>query len=158
MRILPLVTTIFAITSLLVGCGITGSEPLPVEKPETVVNRFYEHLSEAGIRGGNISIKEAYKLVSPLAGLHQQRFAGIVKKYPPGFLAKVVKSTVDVDERIAMVTIEYRMASMFGNGYMVSTDIPLVVDEENKTWKIDFTGEFDSQDQASIRKNMKKAM
>ncbi len=159
MRIIPLATILFAFANLLVGCGEkTAAPPLPQEKPETVVKQFYEHLSEAGIRGGNVSIQEAYKLVSQHSQMHRQRFAGIIKQYPSGFMANIVKSSIDEEKRLAVVTIEYRMASMFGKGYLVNTDIPLVVDDKTNTWKIDFTGEFDDQDEASIRKAMKKAM
>ncbi len=154
-----LATLVFSTMILLGGCGEGPQEshkPLPTEKPEAVVSKFYEYISEAGIRGGTIPIKEAYKMVSPATRMSQQRFVGIVKKYPPGFKAEIVDSRIKEKERQAVVTIEYRMASMFGKGYKVSTRLPLVVDEEKGVWLIDFTGESDDQDAAAMKKNTAK--
>ena len=138
---------------LIAGCGEFGdNRPLPAEKPEAVVKRFYELVSEAGIRGGTIPIKEAYKMISPQSQMHRSRFIGIIKKYPTGFKVDVVGSKVSKKERRAVVTVEYKMASSFGSGYTVNTDLYLLVDEESDAWKIDFTGESDDQDIASLKK------
>lgn len=148
---------IFAIIFLsivLVGCeGVVGNKvALPTETPEAVVTQFYEFISEAGIRGGTIPIKEAYKMVSSKSQMHEQRFVGIIRKYPPGFKVDVVGSQILKEENQAVVTVEYKMASAFGSGYIVNTDVHLVVDKDSNTWKIDFTGESDDQDVASLKK------
>ena len=134
---------------LLAACG-ESSQPLPEEKAETVVEKFYEYISEAKIRGGNLLIREAYKLTSAKKSrLSQPKFVEIVNKYPTGFKVKVVDGKIT--DRHADVTIEYMMASMFGKAYAVRTVIPLNVDEESNTWKIDFTGETDGQNLATMQ-------
>ena len=151
----PFIVFSLLLTSLLVaGCGqpSEAAKPLPSVPPEAVAVQFYEHISEAGIRGGTIPIKEAYKMVSPGTGMSQQRFIGVVKQYPAGFKVSVVKTSVLEKERRAVVTVEYRMASMFGEGYLVSTDLRLVVDEENLAWMVNFTGETDDQDVTALKK------
>jgi hypothetical protein len=40
----------------------TQEKPLPEETAVLVVEKFYEYISEAKIRGGNLLINEAYKL------------------------------------------------------------------------------------------------
>jgi hypothetical protein len=40
---------------------------------------------------------------------------------------------------------------MFGNSYTVSNVIALNVDDATNTWKVDFTGETDSQDLAAVK-------
>lgn len=135
---------------VLAGCG-ESDKPLPEVKAEDVVKKFYEYISEAKIRGGHLLIREAYKLTSSKESrLSQARFIEIINKYPSGFMADVLGAAVK--GRHADVTIEYKVASMFGAAHTVRTDIPLNIDEETNTWRIDFTGETDGQDLATLRK------
>lgn len=154
MRAVTAFLAIVFFSALIAGCG--GSDgnrtALPMEKPEAVVEQFYEFVSEAGIRGGTMPIKEAYKMLSSQSQMHQQRFVGIIKKYPPGFKVDVMGATINSDKGQAVVGIAYKMASAFGAGYTVNTDTHLVVDKDSNTWKIDFTGESDDQDVASLKK------
>ncbi|MEO5330983.1 MAG: hypothetical protein H7839_03100 [Magnetococcus sp. YQC-5] len=158
MKILILVV-FFVSMSTLAGCGNSqASKPLPATDPKAVVTKFFEYVSEAGIRGGTLPLKEAYKLISPASNMNEQRFTGIVNKYPPGFKIEVVNTTIQEKQRVAVVTIAYQMASMFDTkGYQVKTDIPMVVDEEHQTWKIDFTGESDEQDPSALKQLATKA-
>lgn len=141
------------------GCGNSqSSKPLPTEDPKAVVTKFYDYIAEASIRGGTLPLKEAFKLLDAKSNMNEQRFTGITKKYPPGFKIEIVNTTILEKERQAVVTIAYRMASMFDTkGYLVKTDIPLLVDEVSQSWKIDFTGESDDQDPAVMKQSAAKA-
>ncbi len=128
-------------------------KPLPEETAVSVVEKFYEYVSEAKIRGGSLLISEAYKLTSGAQSRTDQAlFLGIVNRYPPGFKVEIVES--GVQGRHAIVTIEYQMPSSFGDIYTVRTDVYLGVDEETNTWKLDFRGDTDDQDRETIIKAM----
>ena len=143
------IALISAVGGFAAGCG--EDRPLPEEKAEAVVKKFYEYISEAKIMGGNLLIREAYKLISSKqSNLGQPKFIEIIDKYPSGFKVEIVGSVVK--GRHADVTIEYKVPSAFGDMMAVRTGIPLNVDEETNTWKIDFTGETDGQDVAAIKK------
>lgn len=132
----------------LAGCVPTVEGP-PAEGADVVVQKFYEHISNAKITGGTSPLREAYKLISSSKSrLRQERFMEIAGKYPPGFKVDVVNT--ETRDTQAVVTITYQMQSMFGE-YTVKTDIPLSVDEATNTWKIDFTGELDGQDKAALQ-------
>jgi hypothetical protein len=128
-------------------------KPLPEETAVAVVEKFYEYISEAKIRGGSLLINEAYKLTSGAQSrTGRAEFLGIVNRYPPGFKAEIVES--GIQERQAVVTIEFRMPSSFGDSYNVRTRVFLNVDEETNRWKLDFRGDTDDQDRESIAKAM----
>jgi|TARA_B100000315_G_scaffold225628_1_gene232025 hypothetical protein len=135
------------------GCGEDAD--LPTEKDAVkVVETYFEHISEAKLRGGTLNIHEAFKLIdAERSRLSEARFAQTIEKYPPGFRAEVIASKVD--GRNAEVTVEYKVGSMFGKPYAVRTVVPLAVDEVSQTWKIDFTGETDDQDPAAAKRIMK---
>jgi hypothetical protein len=139
--------------TILSGCEDSqASKPLPTVEPQVQVLKFYEYISEAGIRGGSLPLKEAYKMISASSNMSEQRFTGIAKNYPSGFKIDIVKVTTQEKKRQSVVAISYKMASQFDeSGYVVKTDIPMVVDEESLTWKIDFTGESDNQDPAELK-------
>ena len=137
------------------GCSSEsmGTGSLPSEGPDVAVERFYEYISEARLRGGDgaISLREAYKLISTdKSRVSEAKFMEIIKRYPSGFKADVIKT--EIDGTHAVVTIAYKKPSMFGSEYAIHTPVPLDVDEATNTWKIDFTGESDDQDIASLRK------
>lgn len=133
---------------MTVACGDTN-KPLPEESAEAVVEKFYEFISEAKIRGGQLLIREAYKLTSGGSSRFEQaKFVEVVNKYPSGFKVVIINS--NIQDRHADVTIEYEMSSSFGDSYTLSTVVPLVIDEETNTWKIDFRGDSDDQDMESI--------
>ena len=132
------------------GWGNTD-KPLPEQSPEVVVEKFYEYVSEAKIRGGSLLIREAFKLTSGDQSRYgQAKFLEVINNYPAGFKATIVKS--DIQGWRAEVVIEYEMASLFGGAYKVNAVVPLIVDEETNTWKIDFRGDTDDQDLDKIRK------
>lgn len=134
--------------------GYERNPPLPDERVEAVVEKFYEQISQARLRGGTLLLREAYKLVdSKRSRVSEARFVDVVQKYPPGFTVTVVKA--EVVEQHADVTIEYRVASMFGEGFKVRNVIALNVDEATNTWKVDFTGETDSQDLDAVKASAK---
>ncbi len=132
------------------GCDF-GDKPLPEQGPDTVVEKFYEYISESRIRGGTLLIREAFKLTNGEQSHYgQAKFLEVINRYPSGFKAAITKT--DILERRAEVTIEYMMASSFGGTYKVSSVILLNVDEETNTWKIDFRGDTDDQDKDKIAK------
>lgn len=142
-----------AVAILILGIFIAGCVPSvegpPAEGAGVVVKKFYEHISNAKITGGTTSLREAYKLISSnKSRLGQARFVEIAGKYPSGFRVDVVNT--EIRDSQAVVTIAYQLQSMFGE-YTVNTAIPLSVDESTNTWKIDFTGELDDQDQAALQ-------
>jgi len=153
-RRLYLVGGIAAASVLLVAATVFGVyeevRPLPAEPAETVVEKFYEQISLAKIRGGTLLIREAYKLVdSERSRVSEARFVDVVQKYPSGFKVTVVGA--EIVERHADVTVEYEVGSMFGDNFTIRNVIPLNVDEATNSWKIDFTGETDGQDLAAAR-------
>ena len=147
--------TTLAVALLVVAAAsamvITNSnKPLPNEPAEAVAEKFYEYISQARIRGGTLLIREAYKLIdNERSRLSEARFIEIVQNYPSGFRVEIVNA--EVVERHAEVTVEYQLASMFGSGFTVSNVIALNVDDATNTWKLDFTGETDSQDLATVK-------
>jgi hypothetical protein len=126
-------------------------QPLPDVSAVTVVEKFYEYISEAKIRGGSLLINEAYKLTDGAQSRTDRAlFLGIVNRYPPGFKADVIGS--EIKDRHAVITIEYRMPTSFGGVYNVRTRIHLNVDQASNTWKLDFRGDSDDQSRESIIK------
>ncbi len=147
-------TTLAVALLVVIGASaiivIESNKPLPSEPAEAVTEKFYEYISQARIRGGTLLIREAYKLIdNERSRLSEARFIEIVQKYPSGFRVEVVNA--EVVERHAEVTVEYQLASMFGDGFTVSNVIALNVDEATNTWKLDFTGETDAQDLAAVK-------
>jgi len=126
-------------------------KPLPEQGPEVVVEKFYEYISESKIRGGSLLIREAFKLTSGDQNRYgQAKFLEVINRYPAGFKTTIIKT--DIQGVHAEVAIEYEMATMFGDAYSVNSVIPLIVDEETNTWKIDFRGDTDDQDLEKIEK------
>jgi hypothetical protein len=128
----------------ITGCEQSTGNVLPVEGAGVVVERFYDYISEAKIKGGATPLREAYKLISSKKSrLSQAKFIEIASKYPSGFRADITNAEINGAQ--ARVTIAYKMPSAFG-AYTVTTDIPLNLDTATNTWKIDFTGEMDGQE------------
>jgi len=149
-RLPNLAVALLLTTAVLTVGGCSGEKPLPEINAKSVVEKFYEYVSEAKIRGGKLLLHEAYKLTSgDQSRFDKAKFMETLAKYPSGFKVDIVKS--EIRDRHAEVTIAYKMASMFGDAYSVSTVIPLNVDEETNTWKIDFKGDTDDQDLDTIR-------
>ncbi len=144
---------------LIVGASVAAinfgnqEKPLPEQSAPSVVENFYEYISEARIRGGSLLITEAYKLTSG-DGSRTDRalFLGIINRYPPGFKAEIIESKVR--GRHAIVTIEYQMPSSFGGIYTMRNPVHLNVDEDSNSWTIDFRGDTDDQDRETIAKAM----
>lgn len=110
------------------------------ESPEEVVKKFYSYISD----GGPTSLGEAFRLIStrPQA-MSEDSFNSIVLNYPKDLKVKVNSGRL-IDNK-AIVPIEYTTASAFGGDYTVKTEINLVIDENSKSWKIDFAGDtYDS--------------
>jgi len=127
-----------------------SDKPLPEQSPEVVVEKFYEYISESKIRGGSLLIREAFKLTSGDQSRYgQAKFLEVINNYPAGFKATIVKT--EIQDGRAEVAIEYDMASSFGGAYKVGAVVPLIVDEETNTWKIDFRGDTDDQDLDKIK-------
>ena len=128
-----------------------SDNPLPEQSPEVVVEKFYEYISESKIRGGTMLVREAFKLTSGDQSRYgQAKFLEVINNYPAGFQATIMKT--DIQEQHANVTIEYEMASSFGGTYKVNAIIPLIVDQETHTWKIDFRGDTDDQNLDKLKK------
>ena len=130
---------------IITGCEQSTGSVIPAQEADVVVERFYDYISEAKITGGTTPLREAYKLISSdKSRLSQAKFIEIASKYPPGFRADITKTEINGVQ--AKVTIAYKMPSAFSD-YTVTTDIPLNLDEATNSWKIDFTGENDGQEQ-----------
>jgi len=128
----------------ITGCKQSTGNALPAEEAGAVVERFYDYISEAKIKGGSTPLREAYKLISSeKSRLSQARFIEIAGKYPSGFKADITNT--EVNGAKAKVTIAYKMPSAF-DAYTVTTDVHLNLDTATNTWKIDFTGEADGQE------------
>ena len=137
-----LVGSMIAISLIMAGCGSSSDSAmaLPEAGPEVVAGKFLNYISEAKIRGGSSPAKEAFKLIdSESANLNVHQFLEIIKSYPPGFMAEVGK--VEIKGTQAIVDITYKMPSTFGGTYDVKGAIPLNLDKNTNTWKIDFVGD-----------------
>ncbi len=141
---------IFILGLLFTGCAQDSSAEGPVEGPEIVIERFYSYISEAKIKGGGSSpAREAFKLISDNRSHYRiEQFLEVIKKYPPGF--KVEVGEVKINQDRAVASISYMIPSMFEEGYKMTAEIPLTVDQATNTWKVDFTGETDSMDRESV--------
>jgi len=124
----------------LAGCDGSGnSVELPEVGPAAVTKQFYEYISESKLRGMTPA-KEAFKLIdSESAHMDIHRFLEVIKKYPQGFMVDVGKAEINGTQ--AVVSISYKMQSSFGGTYTVDGKLPLNVDQESHTWKVDFTGD-----------------
>ncbi len=132
--------SLLVISVIAVGCQQERAAGIPAEGPEVIVQRFYEYISEAKIKGGGLPAREAFKLISAdRSRLVVEQFLEVIKKYPPGFSVEV--GNVETNGTQAFVDISYKMPSMFGNGYTMNEIVPLNVDTATNTWKVDFTGE-----------------
>jgi len=135
---------LFFVFLAITGCEQSTGNTLPAEGADVVVERFYDYISEAKIKGGSTPLREAYKLISSeKSRLSQARFVEIAGKYPSGFKADITNT--EVNGAKAKVTIAYKMPSAF-EAYTVTTDVHLNLDMATNAWKIDFTGEMDGQE------------
>ncbi len=132
---------LLALAIVIAGCdGTGGTSALPETGPEAVTKQFYDYIAEAKLKGGASPAKEAYKLIdSASANLNIHQFLEIIKRYPPGFMVDVGKAEINGAQ--AMVAINYKIPSSFGDAYTVKGALPLNVDQNTHTWKIDFTGD-----------------
>ena len=112
----------------IVGCnGTGGTSALPEVGPEAVTKQFYDYISEAKLKGGASPAKEAFKLIdSKSAHLNVHQFLEIVKRYPPGFMVDV--GDAEINGTQAVVAINYKMRSSFGDTYSVKGALALNVD------------------------------
>lgn len=130
--------------AVLTGCDESAGVALPPEGADVVVERFYEYISEAKIKGGTTPLREAYKLISSdKSRLSKAKFMEIVGKYPAGFKADIIGS--EINGTMAKVSIAYKMPSAF-DAYTVNTDVLLNLDKATNSWKIDFTGETSGEE------------
>lgn len=132
--------------------GYAPTAPAPTEPPDAVVEKFYDRISEARIRGGTLLIRQAYRLIdAERSELSEGRFIQIIQKYPSGFAVKIVKT--EIADSAAEVTIDYRVPSIFEGGTTVRNIVHLNVDQATNSWKIDFTGETDGQDRKEMTRS-----
>ncbi|MFQ5581073.1 MAG: hypothetical protein ACE5F3_00415 [Mariprofundaceae bacterium] len=133
-------SVLLALAIAIAGCdGANGSSALPEVGPEAVTKQFYEYISESKLRGATPA-KAAYKLIDGEASnINIHQFLEIIKRYPPGFVVDVGKAKISGTQ--AVVAISYKMRSSFGGAYTVEGELPLNVDQDTHTWKIDFTGD-----------------
>lgn len=146
---------IFAASTIftLSGCEQSTGSVLPAQGADVVVEQFYEYISESKIKGGTTPLREAYKLISnDQSRLSQAKFIEIARKYPPGFRADI--TSTKINGTTAMVSIAFKMPSAFDSAYTVTTDVSLRLDKATNTWKIDFTGESDGQENLIANQGM----
>jgi len=142
---------LFVLAIAIAGCS--KSVTLPDEGPEVVAKRFYEYISEAKLRGMTPA-RAAYKMIdTKLSNLEENQFLQIIKRYPPGFMVDVGKAKINGTQ--AVVDISYDMPSKFGV-YRVKGKIPLNVDQETLTWKVDFTGDTYGKTKSEFMQNQQK--
>ncbi|OGW11742.1 MAG: hypothetical protein A3F81_06355 [Nitrospinae bacterium RIFCSPLOWO2_12_FULL_39_93] len=133
--------------SLLIGCSGSRAE-LPKENPEEVVKRFYFLLSQKG----KAPAAEARKLISTKYGnIEDDTFMRWTEQFDPETKIKIIDSSIsnkrDAKGNIlAKVTVEYSVPSIFGSPFTSKSQTNLILDEEEKRWKIDFTAETKDED------------
>ena len=124
----------------IAGCDRVGTSALPEEGPEAVTKRFYELISAAKLEGGTTTASEAYKMVdTKVSNLNVNQFLEVIKRYPEKFAVDVGKAEIKGTQ--ALVAISYKLPSSFGGEYTVQEVLPLNIDPDTNTWKIDFTGD-----------------
>jgi len=124
-----------------IGCG--SKVELPKETPEEVVKKFYSLLSQKG-KG---SASAAHKMISTkYRSLDEDAFRRWTEAYDIDTKIRVIESSISnkKDKRgdiIARVKIEFSTPSIFGGSFTSTSNTNLILDEKEKTWKIDFTAE-----------------
>ena len=141
----------------IVGCSRLGGNAQPEDGPEVVTKRFYELISAAKIEGGTTTASEAYKMVDiKTSNLNIHQFLEIIKRYPEKFTVDVGKAEIKGNQ--ALVAISYKLPSSFGGEYTVQEVLPLNIDPDTNTWKIDFTGDsYGMQKDEAIEKSKAEA-
>jgi len=143
---------LFVLVMAMAGCS--QSVTLPEEGPDVVAKRFYEYISEATLRGPTPA-RAAYKMIdTKISHLKENQFLQIIKRYPPGFLVEIGK--FEINGAQAVVDISYDMTSKFGGMYKVKGKIPLNVDAETQTWKVDFTGDTYGKTKEEFMQDLQK--
>ncbi|MBI3815436.1 MAG: hypothetical protein HY279_13355 [Nitrospinae bacterium] len=133
-----------AVIGLLVafiGCG--SKVDLPKEPPDDVVKKFYSLLSQKG-KG---SSSAAYNMISTkYKNINEDAFRRWTEQYDPDTKIRIIESSISnkKDKRgdiVARVKIEFSTPSIFGGSFTSTSHTNLILDEKEKTWKIDFTAE-----------------
>jgi len=111
--------------------------------PEKVVLKFYSLLGQ----GGKLTLKEAHGMVSQKYGhVDPDSFRKWVQDFEKGTKIKIVDVDVPKERNkggvyVASVRMEVATPSLFGDAFISTSRMNLVLDEELNEWKIDFLAE-----------------
>lgn len=149
---------VIACIAVLGACQKEEARPkTPENTPEQVVIRFYELLAT----GGKLTLKEAHQMIS---ARHGEVDANTFRKWTQDYSSETkikIKETIMPDgpnqagDYIATVKMDVLTPSTFGGDFATSSQMNLILDEEENVWKIDFLAE--TVDDANFRKAPKEA-
>lgn len=134
------------------------SVKFPVVTPEEVAAKFFRLLAD----GGRLSNQEAHKMVSTKYGdVSPDNFRRMTENFQSTTSKiKVVQATLPKDvnkhgDWVAMVKLEVKTPSRFGDDFITSSQINLILDEESHEWQIDYNAE--TIDESSFMKAPQEA-
>jgi len=115
----------------------------PAMSPEQVVLKFYSLLAQ----GGKLTLKEAHGMVSSKFGpVDPDAFRKWVQDFEKGTKIKVIDTIMPKEKNkgglyVATVKMEVATPSVFGDAFISTSQMNLVLDEKANEWKIDFLAE-----------------
>lgn len=163
---ITLKTTLKIIAASVIVCGAflgacqkeEAKPKAPEKTPEQVVIRFFELLAT----GGKLTLKEAHQMIS---NRHGEVDANTFRKWTQDYSAKTkikIRETVMPDrpnksgDYVATVKMDVLTPSSFGGDFTTSSQMNLILDEDENVWKIDFLAE--TVDEEDFRKAPKEAV
>jgi len=153
-----LLAVLMAVSFAVVGCTKQGEESsMPETPPDEVVMQFFSLLSS----GGKLTTKEALQSVSLRhRNLSPDTFRKWTQNLNPDSKISVIETIIRDEpnkngDKIAVVQLSVKSPSMFGGDFETLSQMNLILDKTDNTWKIDFLA--DTIDEANFRKAPAKA-
>lgn len=144
-----IVSVVLAI-GLFYGCTKNETARFPDTPPAEVVEHFYGLIGE----GGKLSIREALTMVSTkYRVMDQNDFRRWTERFSSDTKYKVLKTDLPAarnkgGDMIAAVKLEVKTPSSFGDYFVTTSQVNLILDTEDNRWKIDFMA--DSIDESAF--------
>jgi len=141
--------TAFLIFLVTASCTSKKEETvLPSTAPGKVVLRFFDLISE----GGKLTTMEAMKLISPKTSrVDQNTFRKWTQEFSKESKIKIIETIIrkqrDKDGFLmASVKMEVLSPSIFGGDFKSTSNMNLILNEEENKWEIDFLAQTVNED------------
>jgi len=139
----------FMMTACTNGSKTSGK---PQKSPDVVVTEFFKLLAD----GGRLANQEAQKMIANKYGeIAPDVFRKWTRGYSPESKISVVETLQSKEKTkdgdlLALVKLKIETPSIFGDPFVSSSSINLILDEETNSWKIDFLAQ--TIDESEFRK------